>query len=165
MNNGLICLTLGIAMFSGCSGGDSTQPAATPHREVNAPPPPPLVPKKAVSEWKEAPAAPETPAAPQTVQTPAGVGVGDKGRGYGTGPIATPAAAYWAMREKITFDIQIVNAMNLYKGVEGRPPATHEEFMEKIIKANQISLPTLPEGCRYQYDPKTGLLMVEQPAE
>ena len=35
--------------------------------------------------------------------------------------------------------------------------------MEKIIKANQIKLPDLPEGDRYQYDPKTEQLMVESP--
>jgi len=36
--------------------------------------------------------------------------------------------------------------------------------MEKIIKANNISLPELPEGHKYVYDPKLEMLMVEKPA-
>ena len=53
----------------------------------------------------------------------------------------------------------------LFKATEGRTPKSHEEFMEKIIKANHIHLPTLPEGHRYVYDPKQEQLMVEQPAQ
>ena len=34
----------------------------------------------------------------------------------------------------------------------------------KIIKANNIHLPELPDGDRYMYDPKTEQLMVESPA-
>ena len=32
-----------------------------------------------------------------------------------------------------------------------------------IIKANSIKLPTLPEGSKYKYDPKSGELLVEHP--
>jgi hypothetical protein len=92
------------------------------------------------------------------------VGVGEKGRGYGAGPIATPVATYFITRERIAFDIQVPHAMQLFKAMEGRMPKSHEEFMEKIIKANQIQLPKLPEGHRYVYDPKQEQLMVEQPA-
>ena len=42
-------------------------------------------------------------------------------------------------------------------------PKSHEEFMQRIIKDNDIVLPELPGGRRYVYDPKTGELMVEQP--
>jgi hypothetical protein len=98
------------------------------------------------------------------VQKKAEAGVGDKGRGYGAGPIATPISTYFRVRERVAFDIQIPHSMNLYKASEGRAPKTHEEFMEKIIKANQIHLPTLPEGQHYQYDPKQEQLMVIEPA-
>ena len=54
--------------------------------------------------------------------------------------------------------------MKLFKASEDRAPKSHEEFMEKIIKANNIHLPELPDGQRYQYDPKTEQLMVESPA-
>lgn len=160
----VIALTLGFVLLAGCSGGDSARPAAAPQGTVKAPPPPPPPPPP--SALKKTPPTPEaTPAAPTVVQKKAEVGVGAKGRGYGSGPIATPAAAYFGMREKIVFDIQLPEAMNAYKAVEGRGPASHEEFMLKIIEGSQIKLPTLPAGERYQYDPKTEQLMVEKPAE
>jgi hypothetical protein len=116
-------------------------------------PPPPLLP----------PFPPPSHSNPQTVVQKAEMGVGQKGRDYGTGPVAKPAAAYFAARERIAFDIQIPHAMNLFKSVEGRTPKSHEEFMEKIVRANQIQLPKLPEGHRYVYDPKQEQLMVERP--
>ena len=36
--------------------------------------------------------------------------------------------------------------------------------MDRIIKENNIRLPTLPTGNRYVYDPKTGELMIEKPS-
>ena len=97
------------------------------------------------------------------VQKKADVGVGKKGRGYGQGVIATPAATLYAVREKMVFQAQIPQAMNLFKAENDRAPKDHQEFMEKIIKANNIHLPELPEGDRYRYDPKTEQLMVESP--
>jgi len=90
------------------------------------------------------------------------VGVGAKGR-YGGDFIQTPVSAYFTVRERIAFDIQIPDAMNKFKALEDRAPKDHEEFMEKIIKANAIQLPQLPQGERYVYDPKTAQLMVEHP--
>ena len=90
--------------------------------------------------------------------------MGKKGHGYGKGVIATPAASLWAVRERMVFEVQIPEAMKLFKATEDRAPKSHEEFMEKIIKANNIHLPELPEGDRYRYDPKTEQLMVESPA-
>jgi hypothetical protein len=107
--------------------------------------------------------APPAPAPVVIVQKKAEVGVGEKGRGYGQGVIATPAASFWAVREKIEF-LKIEQAMQLFKATEDRAPKDNDEFMEKIIKANNIHLPELPEGDRYMYDPKTEQLMVESPA-
>jgi hypothetical protein len=92
------------------------------------------------------------------------VGAGAKGRGYGVGPIVTPIASYFAMRERLAYDIQIPEAMKLFKATEDRVPKSHDEFMQRIIKDNHITLPLLPEGQRYLYDPQRGELMVEQPA-
>ncbi len=64
----------------------------------------------------------------------------------------------------MVFEIQVPHALQLYEATNGRKPATHEEFMEQIIKANQIELPELPAGQRYIYDSQTGELMVEKPA-
>ena len=89
--------------------------------------------------------------------------MGKKGRGYGKGVIVTPAASLCAARERLVFEVEIPEAMKLFKATEDRAPKSHEEFMEKIIKANNIHLPELPEGDRYKYDPKTEQLMVESP--
>ncbi len=42
-------------------------------------------------------------------------------------------------------------------------PKSHEQFMQDIIKANQIKLPELPPDSKYKYDPATGELMIEHP--
>ena len=127
------------------------QPVANPSPSVgNNPPPQPV-------------AADQTPG---TTQKPAEVGVGKKGRGYGKGVVATPAATLWAVKERLTFEVLIPQAMNLFKaGNDNKGPKSHEEFMEKIIKENNIKLPELPEGDRYVYDPKTEQLMVESPVK
>ena len=69
-------------------------------------------------------------------------------------------AIMYRAKEHIAFDIQIPHALDLFKATEGRLPKSHEEFMERIIKENQIKLPPLPEGQRYVYDVKQGQLMI-----
>ena len=102
----------------------------------------------------------------QTVLEKAGVGSGKKGRSLDKheGIIVTPAKTLFAAKEKIKFEIEIPHTLQLYKALEGSAPKSHDEFMEKIIKANNISLPELPEGHKYVYDPMTETLMVEKPA-
>jgi hypothetical protein len=135
----------------------ASTPSATPPAKTT---PPAQQPSTAT------PAAPPavTPSVPPTIQKKAEVGVGKKGRGYGKGVIVTPIASLFATRERLVFDVTIPEAMKLFKAMEDRAPKSHEEFMEKIIKANNIHLPELPEGDRYMYDPKTEQLMVESPA-
>ena len=110
------------------------------------------------------PAADQTPG--PTVQVKAGVGSGKKGRSLDQheGIIVTPAKTLFAAKEKIKFEIEIPHTLQLYKALEGNAPKSHEEFMEKIIKANDIKLPELPEGHKYVYDPMLETLMVEKPA-
>lgn len=108
------------------------------------------------------------PSAPvATVQEKAGVGSGKKGRSLDQheGIIVTPAKTLFAAKEKIKFEIEIPHALQLYEALEGSAPKTHEEFMEKVIQANNIALPELPEGHKYVYDPMTKTLMVEKPAQ
>jgi len=93
-----------------------------------------------------------TPAA-EPVRKPAGVGVGEKGRGYGTGPVATPIRAMFATQERLVFEVQIISGMKTYEALNGHCPETHEEFMKEIIEAGGIRLPKLPAGQRYVYDP------------
>jgi len=93
-------------------------------------------------------------------------GVGKQGRDYGGGaimaPVTVPARTFFQARDRITFDIQIAEAMKMYKANNGTAPKTHEEFMEKIIKENHIKLPDLPPGERYIYIPAKEDLFVDR---
>ena len=87
----------------------------------------------------------------------AGVGVGKSTQAlekHGTtgDVVAGPAKVLFRTKEKIVFEIQIPQALNLYKAEHGKGPQSHEEFMEKIIRANRIRLPKLPPGQRYEFN-------------
>ncbi len=133
-------------------------PAPTPGAAASSPAP-------AVPVAQPQPQMPGQPAmpAPGTERVEAGVGVGAKGH-YGSGVVMTPLDVYWRAQERITFNVQIEKAMQMYKAEhDNKGPATHEEFMQKIVKEGMINLPRLPDGHRYLYDPKTEKLMVERP--
>jgi hypothetical protein len=66
--------------------------------------------------------------------------------------VTVPVSTYFKAQEMAVFRMQIPSAMNLFQASEGRYPNSEEEFMTKIIKANQIVLPQLPEGDVYFYD-------------
>jgi hypothetical protein len=120
------------------------------------------------------PASPQPAGQPQALPPPAPgeervvakVGVGQKGH-YAKGLITTPLSAIFRTREKLAFEVQVKHSLDLYKAQspDGRGPATHEEFMQKIVKDNQIKLPELPPEHRYLYDPKEEKLMVERPVD
>lgn len=139
----MILVLLGVlaVAWTGCGGGSEPQPPAA---------------KPAVQQ----PLAPE-PAAPQREKAAES---GAKGRDYGEGMVATPLKSFWGAKKRLALD-QIEQAMQLYKATdpEGRGPKSHEDFMEKIIRANRIRLPELPAGERYIYDPEKGELMIERP--
>lgn len=48
--------------------------------------------------------------------------------------------------------MMVTHALNLFYGLEGRYPKSQDEFMEKVVKANQIQLPELQEPYEYFYD-------------
>jgi hypothetical protein len=103
---------------------------------------------------------------PVLVQEKASVDLTRKGQAaaeYKPGLITTPAKAYLRVRDRIPFEIQIPSAMNLYKAEHDSFPKTQEQFMQDIIKANQIQLPELPPDSKYVYKPETGELMIEHP--
>lgn len=66
--------------------------------------------------------------------------------------VTVPVSTYFKAQEMAVFRMQIPPAMKLFQASEGRYPNSEEEFMAKIIKANQIVLPKLPEGDVYFYD-------------
>ncbi|MEN6558797.1 MAG: hypothetical protein ABFC54_11515 [Thermoguttaceae bacterium] len=166
----VLCL-LSLATWLGCGSSDSsTSKSATMTDSESAspapktPPPPPPPPPSEASKETPKDASQETPA---KTSTKAAVGVGAKGRYDTSGPasvITVPVASLFSTKERLAFEIQIPQAMNLFKASEGRAPKSHEEFMERIIKEQRIQLPELPEGERYRYDPKSEQLMVDRPA-
>ncbi len=114
------------------------------------------------------PPAPTEPLAEQPMERiVAEAGVGKKGQSLknDTGMVVEPVKQLIRFEQKAVFDLQIKPALELYKGSTGSYPKTHDEFMEQIIKANGISLPTLPEGQTYVFDPEQAQLMVERPQQ
>lgn len=92
----------------------------------------------------------------------AGVGVGAQGRSLDneSGVLVTPAKVFFSMRERVIFDASIPQALNLFEATEGRKPKSHDEFMTRIIQANNIQLPRLPPDRQYVFDPQQGELLV-----
>ena len=81
-----------------------------------------------------------------------------------TNPITGPLEAYGPIMQQIS-DIQIKPAIDLFHATNDRYPKDYEEFMEQIVKANNIKLPVLPGNRKYQYDEANHkLVVVEQPA-
>lgn len=147
------------AILIGCDAPAPAPTNATPGTAAPAPPP------GAAQIKQEAQEAPQevTPDESEDFERQvAEVGVGKSGRNYGGGVISEPIKQYFQVGDRMQL-LNMTHAMNLYKAEHGRLPQTHDEFMDKIIKANSIALPELPEGERYVYDPQRGELMVERP--
>ena len=68
-------------------------------------------------------------------------------------------ARFWAEHELIRLNIQ--KALDLFNAQRGRYPESHEEFMQEIIRYNQIQLPVLPDGEEYIYNTEEHKLMVQ----
>lgn len=113
--------------------------------------------------------APAPPVAPPPATRVAEVGVGIKGKSLeneqGVGrAIAQPAITLFRVRERVVFEIQLPQALQLFNASEGRFPKSHEEFMEKIVNANKIPLPQLPPGQVYKFHTDDNQLWVEPEA-
>lgn len=84
---------------------------------------------------------------------------------HATDPITAPTSAYGPMLERIS-KTTIAHALNLFNATEGRYPNSYDEFMTRIIKENNIQLPVLPGGKKYQYDVANHeLVVIDAPAE
>ena len=75
--------------------------------------------------------------------------------------VTTPAKTYFDVKQRIVFEVQLPQAEKIFEATEGRKPSSHEEYMDKVVRANQIKLPRLPEGMEYVYHPDKGELWVE----
>ncbi len=76
-----------------------------------------------------------------------------------TNPITGPLEAYQPLKQKIA-GLGIDHAVALFQATEGRYPKDFDEFMNRIIKENNMRLPSLPKGLSYQYDVAAHKLVV-----
>jgi hypothetical protein len=83
---------------------------------------------------------------------------------HATDPITAPLSAYGPMMERVS-SIEITQALNFFRAENERYPRNLDEFMEKIVKANNIRLPVLPYKGRYEYDVEKHQLMIVRDAE
>jgi len=67
--------------------------------------------------------------------------------------------AYGPMMEQIS-KLGIEHAVKLFEAENGRFPKDYDEFMTEIVKKNNIQLPVLPGGAKYQYDEAEHKLVV-----
>lgn len=74
-------------------------------------------------------------------------------------PITGPLQAYGPMVEQIA-KLGIQQAVDLFHATEGRYPNSYDEFMQRIIRENNIRLPVLPAGAQYQYDVENHKLVI-----
>ncbi len=74
-------------------------------------------------------------------------------------PITLQGNAYVSSIGQIAIG-NIKHTMDLYQAENGRYPATHDEFMEEIIRKGQIALPRLPHYQKYSYDPAEHKLVI-----
>lgn len=162
-----VCLT-------GCLGTETTSTApapkdsttATPEtaQESSAPEAAPSNPAEAMAAKFGAgiPGAGSAPPEPTGDLVKAEVGVGAKGRSLDneSGLLVTPVKAFFSVQEKLAFEVQLKQAMDLYKASNGNFPKSQAEF-DTHIKP-MVRLPELPAGHSYVYDPQQGELMVKR---
>lgn len=78
-------------------------------------------------------------------------------------PVFGPLEAVRPLIEQVS-KLSITSAVNSFWALEGRYP-NYNEFMDQIIKQNNIQLPVLPAKFEYQYDEAKHELVVVAPLE
>ncbi|MEZ6062180.1 MAG: hypothetical protein R3C19_17715 [Planctomycetaceae bacterium] len=78
-----------------------------------------------------------------------------------TNPVTGPLEALPGAKQQIS-ELAIQHAVDLFQATNGRYPKDHDEFMTQVIQANNMRLPVLPKGQRYEYDVANHKLMVVQ---
>ena len=147
-------LTFGAGLLALCAFCGCSEPIPIPE---DKPTPETVAPEPGENVENVAGATESAEAEAEYVEKKADVGATGKGE-YGVTSeqpmsiVTVPVSTYFKAQEMAVFRMQIPSAMNLFQASEGRYPNSEEEFMTKIIKANQIVLPKLPEGDVYFYD-------------
>jgi hypothetical protein len=95
-------------------------------------------------------------------------GVGKRGQGYGGGIITEPVRQRFVLQDRITF-LNMLNTLKVYRAENNdKNPATIQEFIDKIVTPSGLTLPELPAGHFYVYDPQApandleSVLLVDQ---
>tara|TARA_B100000029_G_scaffold326367_1_gene318825 strand:- start:823 stop:1251 length:429 start_codon:yes stop_codon:yes gene_type:complete len=76
-----------------------------------------------------------------------------------TNPLLGGLEAYGPAAEKVT-KLAIDHHLNIFNATHGRYPKDHAEFMQEIVKKNNLQLPKLPGGAKYEYDVANHKLVV-----
>ena len=118
----------------------------------------PVASQEAAKTQEAAKPQPQPEPKPQPRLEEAQAGASGKGN-YGAGILTTPLSVYFRAQERVIFD-QVTYFLKLFKASNGRAPKSHEEFMNDVIKANMVKLPTLRPGDEYFYDPQKEELFV-----
>ncbi len=74
--------------------------------------------------------------------------------------ISGPAQALFNFKQKAVLEIQVKQAIDVFRATEGRFPNSHKEFMDRCIAPYNIQLPELPEGAVYHFNSQEGQLWV-----
>ena len=74
-------------------------------------------------------------------------------------PITLPGNAYVTIIGQTSI-LNMQHAMDLYHAENDRYPRNYDEFMNDIIKANNVALPQLPYYQKYGYDEKEHKLVI-----
>jgi hypothetical protein len=78
-------------------------------------------------------------------------------------PFTLPGNAYVSIIGQNSM-LNLKKAIDLYHAENDRYPKDYNEFMDVIIKANNIALPELPKYQKYAYDePSHSLVIMEYP--
>lgn len=154
---------LALVCSTQCGCQPTTQPAApaapanpTPVAAQNPAQSSPEIPAQAAANPETAPVFQPKKALPGVAKQGRSL---DNEKGVGA-MIAQPVKTLFAFRERAVFTIEIPHALQLFEATEGRKTKSHQEFMDKVIKANQIQLPELPAGQEYKFHTDTGELWV-----
>ncbi len=79
------------------------------------------------------------------------------------GYLGTALGAGMYARHQAVF-LQVKQTINHHYGLYGEYPQSHEEFMQQVIRSNNIRLPELEEGDEYLYDPTDHTLKIHRAA-
>ncbi len=157
-----------LALTLALAGCDDAPPPPTPGVTLGpaaAKPAPPAEPAKAAPELKPREILNKRTTDIRDVQKEVGSGAAVKAapRKLGKDPITIAGNAYVSIVGQNSI-LNIKHGLDLYQAETGSYPKDYNEFMEQIIKKNNIALPTLPYYQEYGYDtPTHSLIILEYP--